>query len=54
MVELVSKLGVLLLNFKKKQYLNYLKRIMILIICSIFGMPEENDWILNGLGFDHL
>jgi hypothetical protein len=19
---------------------------------SIFGMPEENDWILNGLGFD--
>jgi hypothetical protein len=25
---------------------------MILIICSIFGMPEENDWILNGLGFD--
>jgi hypothetical protein len=21
---------------------------------SIFGMPEENDWILNGLGFDHL
>jgi hypothetical protein len=51
MVELVSKLGVLLLNFyQKKQYgLTTLKADNDSNNVSIFGMPEENDWILNGL-----
>jgi hypothetical protein len=56
MVELVSKLGFLLNFYQKKQYgLTTLKADNDSNNnVSIFGMPEENDWILNGLGFDPL
>jgi hypothetical protein len=52
MVELVSKLGVLLPTSKKQYGLTTLKADNDSNNnVSIFGMPEE-DWILNGLGFD--
>jgi hypothetical protein len=53
MVELVSKLFFYSTSTKKTIRLNYLKADNDSNNnVSIFGMPEENDWILNGLGFD--
>jgi hypothetical protein len=56
MVELVSKLGFFYsTSTKKNNTATTLKADNDSNNnVSIFGMPEENDWILNGLGFDPL
>jgi hypothetical protein len=46
-VELVSKLGFFYSTSTKKQYGLTTKEDNDSNV-SIFGMPEENDWILNG------
>jgi hypothetical protein len=54
MVELVSKLGSSLNFYQKNNGLTTLKADNDSNNVSIFGMPEENDWILNGLDLTHL